>query len=458
MSASTSPIRRAHRVPFAVLILAVVAGAAGQIVANVPMTPPMADDTVAIPVDAVDAPPVATGDLDRIRANVEFWSGRARADARDFVSATRWAAAEVDLARATGDVSRYVIADEALDAALDVNPDYPPALGLRGAVMVALHEFGAAATGARAILGDDPADPGALATLGDASLALGDMDTARGAYQQLALVADSAAARVRHSHLAFIDGDPAGAVAAARSAVAAALDEGLEGGALAWYHDQLGETLASTGDLDAAARAYRDALAADPTSPLARWGLARIAAADGDWDAAIGHLDAAIAVVPSPDYLGRRADIYRLRGAPGDDRRELDDRRTVLAIGDLAGDAAGVYDRTLSLYLSSSGEDPARALRLAEAELVARKDIYGYDALAWALLANGRASEARGQMAEALALGTRDAKLLYHAGMIEAQLGNDAAARTYLEDALATDPSFDPLAARTARTTLEELD
>ena len=60
-------------------------------------------------------------------------------------------------------------------------------------------------------------------------------------------------------------------------------------------------------------------------------------------------------------------------------------------------------------------------------------------------------------MAEALALGTRDAKLLYHAGMIEAALGNDAAARRYLEDALATDPSFDPLAVRTARTTLAEL-
>jgi hypothetical protein len=60
-------------------------------------------------------------------------------------------------------------------------------------------------------------------------------------------------------------------------------------------------------------------------------------------------------------------------------------------------------------------------------------------------------------MAQALALGTRDAKLLYHAGMIEAALGNDTAARGYLEDALATDPSFDPLGVRTARTTLAEL-
>jgi Flp pilus assembly protein TadD len=129
----------------------------------------------------------------------------------------------------------------------------------------------------------------------------------------------------------------------------------------------------------------------------------------------------------------------------------------VLAIGSLAGEAAGVHDRTLSLYLASRGEDPARALALAESELAARKDVYGYDALAWALLANGRAGEAREAMTEALALGTRDAKLLYHAGMIEAELGNTSAARDLLEDALATDASFDPLAVRAARATIAHL-
>ena len=405
-----------------------------------------------------DARPAVPNDLDRIRANVAFWSERARANPRDFVSSTRWAASEIDLARATGDVTRYVAADEALDAALAANPDYRLARSYRGAVLVALHQFDDARTTARAVLADSPADPAALATLGDAALALGDMDEARGAYQQLSLVADSAAARVRRSHLAFVDGDPAAAVEASRSAVTAAVEEQLEGTELAWYRYQLGDTLAATGDLEGARASFEEALGDDANSPLAHWGLARVAAAAEDWDTAVDHLDAAIAVIPSPEYVARRADIYQLRGAPGDDRREREDRRTVLAIGQLAGEAAGVYDRTLSLYLSSAGEDPARALRLAEAELVARKDIYGYDALAWALLANGRADEARAQMAEALALGTRDAKLLYHAGMIEAALGNDAAARRYLEDALAIDPSFDPLAVRTARTTLAELD
>ena len=60
-------------------------------------------------------------------------------------------------------------------------------------------------------------------------------------------------------------------------------------------------------------------------------------------------------------------------------------------------------------------------------------------------------------MTTALAFGTRDAKLLYHAGMIKAALGDDAAARTLLTDALALDDSFDPAGAARARATLERL-
>jgi tetratricopeptide (TPR) repeat protein len=396
--------------------------------------------------------------LERVRANAAFWSARAEAHPRDFVSSTRWAAAEIELARATGDVTRYLAAREALDRALAAHPGHAPALGLRGAVLVALHDFDAAAAHAREVLALDSADPVALATLGDASLAAGDMDIARGAYEQLSVVADSAAARVRSGHLAFVDGDPAGAVAAAHAALEAAVAEGAEGPGLAWYRHQLADTLAATGDLPAAADEWAAALRDDPASALARWGLARVAAADRRWDEAIDHLDVAIATRPSPEFVARRADLYRLRGADGDATLERRDRETVLAIASLAGDSAGVYDRTLSLYLAGQGGDPVRALELAESELGARRDIYGYDAFAWALHANGRNEEARDAMMEALALGTRDARLLFHAGMIAASLGDKASAGTYLRDALDLDPSFDPLDAALARETLERID
>ncbi|MBA3466107.1 MAG: hypothetical protein H0T21_01770 [Gemmatimonadaceae bacterium] len=56
---------------------------------------------------------------------------------------------------------------------------------------------------------------------------------------------------------------------------------------------------------------------------------------------------------------------------------------------------------------------------------------------------------------QALRLGTEDASLYFHAGMIERALGNKAAARDYLERALTINADFDPLQARVAREVAE---
>ena len=97
------------------------------------------------------------------------------------------------------------------------------------------------------------------------------------------------------------------------------------------------------------------------------------------------------------------------------------------------------------------------ALQIAERERAARSDIYTYDALAWCLFKKGLLREAKGAMDEALRLGTRDARLFYHAGMIAEALGMRRDARKYLQLALQTDPSFNVLQADSARRTLEEM-
>jgi hypothetical protein len=61
-------------------------------------------------------------------------------------------------------------------------------------------------------------------------------------------------------------------------------------------------------------------------------------------------------------------------------------------------------------------------------ELRTRRDIYGYDLLAWALHAQGRDVEAKAAMTHALAQGTRDAQLFHHAAVIERALGDETAA------------------------------
>ena len=60
-------------------------------------------------------------------------------------------------------------------------------------------------------------------------------------------------------------------------------------------------------------------------------------------------------------------------------------------------------------------------------------------------------------MDRALALGTRDARLYFHAGMIHQRLGDAARAREYLARALSTNPYFHPLQADAARRALAQL-
>jgi Flp pilus assembly protein TadD len=104
-----------------------------------------------------------------------------------------------------------------------------------------------------------------------------------------------------------------------------------------------------------------------------------------------------------------------------------------------------------------SKADIARVLAKTRVEMTTRRDVYGYDLLAWALHAAGQDREARGPMSRALALGTQDAMLFYHAGMIDLATGDSTAARARLERALAINPTWHPTQPARARALLDTL-
>jgi tetratricopeptide (TPR) repeat protein len=448
-----------HRTPVRPLIavVAVIAIALGAQLARTLTAPPTVPGDFAeprLPGDTAPATVDPKEEQQRLDADVAFWAARLARDGRDTTSAVELARSSIELARSTGDVTDYLRADAAADAALAASPGYVPAAGLKASILVALHRFTDARTAAEKLLADDPADAVALGVMADATLELGDLDAARDAIDRLAVAASGAASDVRRARLAFIEGDGAAAVQAARDAVGHATEEGAEGSGLAFYQTTLGDLLAATGHGNEAVDAYHAALAARAAWPAALAGLGRQAFAAGDVSGAIADYDAAIGVIPLPESLARRGDLYAIRGGEGDAKRSADDLATVEAIAKLAGDAASVYDRTLVLYLADHGLDPDRAVRMAADELAVRKDVYGYDAYAWALQAAGRTREASAAMSQALAAGTRDPRLLYHAGVIALADGRTADGRTFLSDALALDPGFDPLGATRARQAL----
>jgi tetratricopeptide (TPR) repeat protein len=97
------------------------------------------------------------------------------------------------------------------------------------------------------------------------------------------------------------------------------------------------------------------------------------------------------------------------------------------------------------------------ALTIARREYESKKDIFTADALAWVLYKKGEFEEAKKISGEAMRLGTNDARILYHAGMIEKRLGSKAEAKRLLQTALKINPSFDLLQSEIAENSLREL-
>src|SRR5512133_740783 len=84
-------------------------------------------------------------------------------------------------------------------------------------------------------------------------------------------------------------------------------------------------------------------------------------------------------------------------------------------------------------------------------ERTIRDDLYTEDAYAWALYRAGRIEAARVATDRATALGTPDARLLYHAGAIRLAGGDGDAGRALIRAALELNPTFDLTGSAEAR-------
>jgi tetratricopeptide (TPR) repeat protein len=105
------------------------------------------------------------------------------------------------------------------------------------------------------------------------------------------------------------------------------------------------------------------------------------------------------------------------------------------------------------VFQAEHGDAPA-ALAAAQAAYARRPSIWVADALAWALHAAGRYAEALPYADQALKLGTRNALLHYHRGVIRAAVDDRAGAKADLTTALAINPHFSVRHAPQARVLL----
>lgn len=348
-------------------------------------------------------------------------------------------------ARETGDPSFYGLSERALLRALEVQPTQPLAATGLATLAVARHRYDEALVLARRAIGQDPADASAHGALGDALLALGRYEEAFAAYDRMAVLSPSVASYVRVAHARQVLGRPAAAVEALEAVdeLAPTVPEHV-----AWMQVQLGSIQLSRGRLDEAEAAFKAGLAELPGYVHAEAGLARVAAARGDYDRAAAALQSVVDRLPAPAYAILLGDVLSVSGRATEAQEAYE---LVDAISTLL-EANGVRtELQTALFDLDHDRDLAGALQRAREAYEAAPGIGAADTLAWALYKNGRCEEARARSIEALRLGTKDGLFLFHRGMIERCIGNEAAGRAYLETALRIDPSFSFLHSPVAR-------
>ena len=406
---------------------------------------------LAASADAISA---AAAEREAHTADIAFFEARVARDPESAADRTRLAALYVQRARETGDEQDYVRAEATARASLDLRRRRNGAASVvLASALLAQHRFIEARDVASRLVAEMPEVDDYRALLGETSFELGDYAAASAAFGSIGAAGRrSLAIAPRLARWAEIRGDTIAAREIMREAVNAVRGRrDVPREQAAWFHLRLADVYLRQGRTRGAERELRDGLAIAPADHRLLTATARLAATRHDWREAIRYGDSAIAIALDPVTLGVVSDAY---AALGDTAKAAE---YVAAMEVAVGRQLGAYHRAWSLFLLDHGRRVPEVLAAAQAELTGRRDVYGYDLVAWALYRSGRAAEAREPMRLALAQGTQDAMLHYHAGMIARAAGDAAAARDHLERALAIAPAFDHAAPSIARAVLDTL-
>lgn len=425
-SIPASPSQRLLRGPVLVLGLAalsVVIAAIARILYPLPSTP------------TAPAAPVAfssQGMVDRLQSRLQQNPDDANAYAQ-------LGLALLQQVRETGDLSLYARAGQAFDEALARDPQQIDALIGQGVLALALHDFQGALIWADQAWAINPFRAETLGVRVDAELELGRYDDAVQTLQKMVDLRPDLNSYSRVSYVRELYGDGEGALEAMQAAVLAARPGSEQ---WLWTLTHVGHLYFNQGNLAQASAIYTQVLEAKADYPYAVAGMARVQAAQGRTANAVALYQQVIERLPLPEFVIGLGELYASTGRPVDAREQYD----LVEVMQQLNAAAGMnVDLELALFYANHGTDLAAAVAQARTAYAQRPTLYAADILAWALYRHGDYAEAWRYSQEALRLGTRDALLHFHAGMIARKRGDIAAAQTHLQTALQINPYFSPL-------------
>jgi tetratricopeptide (TPR) repeat protein len=332
-------------------------------------------------------------------------------------------------AQETSDASYYVQAEDAVRKSLELAPNNFDAGKVRVSILLGKHEFPAALDAARALNKRVPDDVMVYGLLTDANVELGNYNDAETSAQwMLNLRPGNRPALIRAAHLREVFGDEEGAYEVMDLAYQSTPPTETE--ERASILTEMGHLRFASGGLDTAEKLLLQALTVSPGYPCALGHLARVREAQKRFGDAVLLLQQRYQAAPRPGNLYELAEALQSAGRDGEARKAFTEFESQAVRESAKRDNS---NRELVFYYADHAHRPAQALKPAEQEYDRRHDVYTLDAYAWALHVNGQDPEARKQIETALAVGIRDAKLFFHAGVIALKSGDREAAERYLK-------------------------
>ncbi len=250
-------------------------------------------------------------------------------------------------------------------------------------------------------------------------------------------------------------------------------------------HYGLGMSFAKLGEDAKALESLRQAARLETNNLLPWLAIGQVQAKQGQLDQALTAIDQALKIQPGlAPARELRGDVLAAKGDYAAASREyellLREAPKLANVQVKAGmlyQTLGQLDKAEQSYQAAIAADPKHALAynnlawlavkrqqdLAQAASWAKKAVelapkiaQFHDTLGWIYRAQGKLHEALNTLAQAAKLAQDDASILYHLGVVQAELGKIAQAKETLQKALATSPNSE--AAEQARKLLTQLD
>lgn len=406
------------------LIVALVAGAAAASTFTLTRETRTSPDAASASADSVN---VGSGfsELGQRDEQIEVWSQALTADPVSALVMGQLAGLHMQRAREGGSYDDYLRAESYARKSLAIRTQRNGKTAVTlVSVLLAQHRFAEAQQVARELLHRESDIPQYRSLLGEVSMEMGDYATAGLMFDSVwteRAHLSNAPRLARWLELNNHIREARRILLGARNEARSRRDVTKE--TQAWFELRVGEFELRAGRPRAAKSAFLAGLEIEPNDHRLMAAMARLSMESDKPRDAIEWGERAIAAQLDPGTLGVVGDAYE---ALGDTAKSNEYFRTL----EVALSAeTGPFHRASSLFLLDHNLRVADVLAKAQEELKQRKDIYGYDLVAWALFKAGRTAEASEMMRQAMQLNTPDPLLLRHQAAILKSLPTVTAAR-----------------------------